>query len=147
LGRHELSQEAFQLHQSMVSLARESKGLKEQLVSLDSIDATTEKATLMEQIKEGNQAILQLESDIRSMELSNQNQKQEIQQLSQKLGHIDYEKQAKYEELIKKDSEIQEFLSKYDQKKKDAEHRNETLKKQVESLQTFLAVSVLWLME
>ncbi len=147
MGRHELSQEAFQLHQSMVSLARESKGLKEQLVSLDSIDATTEKATLMEQIKEGNQAILQLESDIRSMELSNQNQKQEIQQLSQKLGHIDYEKQAKYEELIKKDSEIQEFLSKYDQKKKDAEHRNETLKKQVESLQTFLAVSVLWLME
>lgn len=97
----------------------------ESALSLSSTEsASQEKARLLERVKEDNAEISGMERKINELEESMSKMKEKISQIDVDLESGSSEKNAKYEELLKRDKEMTAFLDKFEDKKTESLARN-----------------------
>ncbi|KAJ3270746.1 Intraflagellar transport protein 74 [Terramyces sp. JEL0728] len=125
VSRDPLKEKALTLYQRFAEIKERKRELEASLKASELESGPQERARLLEQVKSDNLETSGMERKLQEME-------EETRLLKEKLGQdsaqdpAQAEKLAKYEELLKKDEEMQQFLNSFDSKKQEAINRNET---------------------
>ncbi len=113
-----------------IAIANEKKTeLEEELKGFEKESAADEKARLLEQVRRENVEISSMERKI--AELEEQIKKSEAVSSASELEDSP-DKQEKYNDLIRKDKEIQEYLDTFDQKRHEVLTYSQTLENQIQ---------------
>lgn len=123
--RHDGSKlRALVAYEKLSELRSKKKEIEEALKAMGSETGPIEKNRLLEQVKEDNQETSAMERKIGELEEQSQRLKEALSQLEIELESGLGDKNSKYEELVKRDKDMQSFLDKFEERKADALHRN-----------------------
>ncbi|KAI8593685.1 hypothetical protein BDZ88DRAFT_492951 [Geranomyces variabilis] len=127
--QEELQQEpvklrALHLGEKVAELAKKKTEMEAQIKELEGESGPQEKSRLLQQVKEANQETSGMERKILELEDQAAKLKETISGLDMELDSNQAEKNAKYEELLKRDRDMQAFLDSFEKRKADAEERN-----------------------
>ncbi|KAJ3196942.1 Intraflagellar transport protein 74 [Irineochytrium annulatum] len=133
--RHDpIRQKTLALYEKVSSLRAKKMELEESLMAIDKDSGPQEKSRLLEQVKEDNQETSAMERKITELEEQSLRLKEMISQLDMDADSNQGERNSKYEELLKRDKEMQAFINAFDDKKKEAVDRNALAEKNIVSL-------------
>lgn len=127
LSKNLLKQKSLALHEQLSELKSKKSEMEQDLKYLDQDAGPQEKAKLLDQIKEDNLEMAGMERKISELEDQSKKLQQQIAHLDQAIEEDDQpsaEKNAKYEELLKRDKEMQAFIDTFDQKMGESRARN-----------------------
>ncbi|KAJ3121351.1 Intraflagellar transport protein 74 [Nowakowskiella sp. JEL0407] len=134
LNQDPIKQKAFNLHEKLIELRQKKKELDESLKSIESGNINQEKNKLLEQVKEDNAESAGMDRKVLELEEQATRLKEQISQLDIELDSQNGEKNAKYEELLKRDKEMQAFIEQFDQKKKESLDKSRSTEKAIVDL-------------
>ncbi|KAI8895418.1 hypothetical protein BC833DRAFT_601295 [Globomyces pollinis-pini] len=131
VGKDVIKQKAMSLYQRLSEVRDKKRDLEASLQSSELESGPQERARLLEQVKNDNLETSGMER--RTLEIEEQ-----IRSIKEQLLHTDTtvdpqqaEKLAKYEELLKKDEEMQQFLDTFEEKKTEKISLNEATEKEI----------------
>ncbi|KAJ3147741.1 Intraflagellar transport protein 74 [Geranomyces variabilis] len=127
--QEELQQEpvklrALHLGEKVAELVKKKTEMEAQIKELEGESGPQEKSRLLQQVKEANQETSGMERKILELEDQAAKLKETVSGLDMELDSNQAEKNAKYEELLKRDRDMQAFLDSFEKRKADAEERN-----------------------
>ncbi|KAJ3038636.1 Intraflagellar transport protein 74 [Rhizophlyctis rosea] len=129
-----IKQRALALHEKLAELRSRKRELEEAIAAIEGEAGPQEKARLLAQVKEDNQETSAMERKIAETEEQIMRTKEEISQLDMEMDSQQGEKNAKYEELLKRDKDMQAFIDAFDQKFKEGSERNTETEKGIVGL-------------
>ncbi|KAJ3182990.1 Intraflagellar transport protein 74 [Geranomyces variabilis] len=127
--QEELQQEpvklrALHLGEKVAELAKKKTEMEAHIKELEGESGPQEKSRLLQQVKEANQETSGMERKILELEDQAAKLKETLSGIDMELDSNQAEKNAKYEELLKRDRDMQAFLDSFEKRKADAEERN-----------------------
>ncbi|TPX54840.1 hypothetical protein PhCBS80983_g05707 [Powellomyces hirtus] len=134
--QQELSQEpvklrALALGEKVTELVAKKAEMETQIKALESESGPQEKARLLQQVKEANQETSGMERKIGELQEQTQKLKEQLSGLDIELDSNQAEKNAKYEELLKRDKDMQSFLDSFEKRKTASEERNTAIEQKI----------------
>ncbi|KAJ3412205.1 Intraflagellar transport protein 74 [Chytridiales sp. JEL 0842] len=127
-------QTSLTIHQKLSELRSKKTELEDSLRALENENGPNEKNRLLEQVKEDNQETSAMERKILELEEQVQRQKEQLSNIEMDLDTNQGERNSKYEELVKRDKEMQNFLETFEDRKRDSLERNIETEKQIVAL-------------
>ena len=125
VGHDSLKQKAITVYQRLTQVKEKRAELELSIEKAQLESGPQERARLLEQVKNDNLETSGMERKISEIQSQLKSIKEQIAVTGGELDAAEAEKQAKFEELIKKDTEMQEFLDIFDTKKDEI--REQTL--------------------
>jgi intraflagellar transport protein 74 len=125
VGHDSLKQKAITVYQRLTQVKEKRAELELSIEKAQLESGPQERARLLEQVKNDNLETSGMERKISEIQSQLKTIKEKIAVTGGELDAAEAEKQAKFEELIKKDAEMQEFLDIFDTKKDEI--REQTL--------------------
>ncbi|KAJ3020606.1 Intraflagellar transport protein 74 [Thoreauomyces humboldtii] len=134
--QQELSQEPMKLRglslgEKVAELQAKKDEMETQIKALESESGPQEKSRLLQQVKEANQETSGMERKIAELDEHAQKLKEQLSGLDMELDSGQVEKNAKYEELLKRDRDMETFIQSFDKRKSDAIERNATIENKI----------------
>ncbi|KAI8618335.1 hypothetical protein BC830DRAFT_1061535 [Chytriomyces sp. MP71] len=130
--RHDtVKQRALAYYEKLMNLKNKKEEMEDSLRSLDKEAGPQEKNRLLEQVKEDNQETSAMERRIAELEEQAHRLKESLSQMDMDTDPSQNEKTGKYEELVKKDREMQVFIDTFDDRKTDATRQNVIMEKEI----------------
>ncbi|KAJ3040027.1 Intraflagellar transport protein 74 [Rhizophlyctis rosea] len=129
-----IKQRALGLHEKVAELRSRKRELEEAITAIDGEAGPQEKARLLAQVKEDNQETSAMERKITESEDQLHRMREEISSIDMEMDSQQGEKNAKYEELVKRDRDMQGFIDAFDGKWREGLVRNEGSEKRVVDL-------------
>ncbi|EGF76616.1 hypothetical protein BATDEDRAFT_92593 [Batrachochytrium dendrobatidis JAM81] len=136
-----IKQKAVSLHERLNEARDRKRDLEESLRMADKESGPQEKARLLEQVREDNLETSGMDRKILELDDQVHKLRDQILQADAELDPAHEERNAKYEELLKRDREMQLFLDSFDEKRhkcvekaQDAEATIVTLLKNIKTL-------------
>jgi intraflagellar transport protein 74 len=115
LSRNPEKQRSLAVQEQLQELSRRQSDLASDLEQLETANDPNEREKLLQQVKDHNQEITTMESRIAELEDTKRRLEDQLAQLVETLAQNQTDKNAKFEELLKRDAEMQEFLKHYEQ--------------------------------
>ncbi|KND00683.1 uncharacterized protein SPPG_03805 [Spizellomyces punctatus DAOM BR117] len=134
LRQDPIKKRALALNEKVNELRTKKQEMEESLKALESESGPQEKSRLLQQVKEDNQETSAMERKILEFEEQAQKMKEQLSELDMEIDSNQAEKNAKYEELLKRDRDMQNFIDNFEDRKKDAEERNSQTEKNIVTL-------------
>ncbi|KAJ3334231.1 Intraflagellar transport protein 74 [Blyttiomyces sp. JEL0837] len=125
---------SFALYEKLSELRLKKRDIEDSLQAIENDSGPKEKNRLLEQVKEDNQETSAMERRISELEEQAQRIKEALSQLDLELDSGQADKNNKYEELLKRDKEMQQFIETFDERKTDALQRNKETERKIVSL-------------
>nr|KAJ3414893.1 Intraflagellar transport protein 74 [Polyrhizophydium stewartii] len=125
LAQDAIKQKAVALHERLNEARDRKRELEESIKTSESESGPQEKARLLEQVKEDNLETSGMERKIAELEEQLRKLREQISQADADLDPAQGERNAKYEELLKRDREMQAFLDSFDEKRHECLTRNQ----------------------
>lgn len=120
-----MKQKAALLQERLTESRSRKQDLETAISLLDSESAVQEKQRLLDQVKDDSLEISGMDRRIRELEESKQKMRDQILQIEADNESGSAEKNAKYEELLRRDKEMTAFLDAFEMKKSEAVSRNQ----------------------
>ena len=117
VGHNPLKQKAMSLYQRLTQVKEKRAELELSLQKSQLESGPQERNRLLEQVKTDNLETSGMERKIAETQDQIKKIKEQLSAIGGELDAAEADKQAKFEELIKKDAEMQEFLDSFDLKK------------------------------
>ena len=129
-----MKQKSLNLHEKKFELLAKKLELEQDVKALEHETGPQEKAKLLEQVKEDNLETVAMDRKITDLEEESKKLKETIAQYDMDLdntGGQQSEKNAKFEELIRRDREMQAFIDSFDTKMQENIERNSSMEKSI----------------
>ncbi|KAJ3299109.1 Intraflagellar transport protein 74 [Rhizoclosmatium sp. JEL0117] len=127
-------QKALAYYEKLMNLRNKKEEMEEALRALDKEAGPQEKSRLLEQVKEDNQETSAMERKIAELEDQAHKLKETLSQIDMDTDAGQGDRTGKYEELVKKDREMQVFLDNFDDRKEEAARRNHEIERDIVQL-------------
>ncbi|KAL3901129.1 MAG: hypothetical protein SGCHY_000849 [Lobulomycetales sp.] len=126
-------QKSLSLHHRRLELQTSLSDFEKETALEKNESGSAEKARLLEQVKENNQEIVAMEQKISDLEEDSRKLKEESATLSADTDtdKPKEERNAKFEELVKRDHDMQQFLDSYDSKMSECREKNQEVEKSI----------------
>ncbi|KAI9203192.1 uncharacterized protein BJ171DRAFT_569171 [Polychytrium aggregatum] len=141
LKQDPVKQKALVQQQKFNELKAKRKEIEESLSSIETNTGPQEKARLLEQanhhvvvVKEDNQETSGMERKLLELEELAKRLKEEASQLDVELDSQHGERNTKYEELLKRDKDMQAFIDSFESKRTEIADKNTTTEKNIVTL-------------
>lgn len=131
-----MKEKAFSLHEKLFELKSKKRELEDSLKSMEADGGPQEKARLLDQVKEDNQETSAMERKLVELEETRKKVKEELSNIEMEMDSNQGEKNAKYEELLKRDKEMQLFIDNFEDKKQIALEKNRATQKNIVNMLT-----------
>jgi intraflagellar transport protein 74 len=119
VGSNSQKQKAVSLYQKLTAVKEKRAELELVIQKTELESGPQERNRLLEQVKTDNLETSGMERKIAEVEASTKTVKEQLALIGGEMDQANEEKQLKYEELMKKDQEMQEFLDSFEVKREE----------------------------
>ncbi|ORX78597.1 hypothetical protein BCR32DRAFT_294935 [Anaeromyces robustus] len=142
LQKNPIKLRAYENFMKINELKEKKEQLEEDISSIESKNGPEERERLLKKVKEDNVEISGMERKITDLEEQIFKCKERLSQLDMDIDPHQGEKNSKYEELLKRDKDMQAFIDSFDYKKNEIVEKSTQLQTQiVESLEKLSSLS------
>ncbi|KAJ3183602.1 Intraflagellar transport protein 74 [Gaertneriomyces sp. JEL0708] len=134
LSQDSVKYRALTLHEKLTDLQSKKKEHEEQLQMLESESGPQERTRLLAQVRADNQETAAMERKIVELEEQAERFREQSSQIDMELDSTQSEKNAKYEELLKRDRDMQAFIDTFQSRQKEAQEQNRKLEQTIVSI-------------
>ena len=134
VGHDPLKEKAISLYQRLTQVKEKRAELELSIEKAQLESGPQERARLLEQVKNDNLETSGMERKISEIQAQIKLLKEQIATAGGELDAAAAEKQAKFDELVKKDAEMQEFLNSFDAKKAEISEQSFHAEQQIVEL-------------
>ncbi|KAJ3108463.1 Intraflagellar transport protein 74 [Phlyctochytrium planicorne] len=127
-------QRTYTVYEKLSELKSKKVELEDSLRALEKEAGPQEKNRLLEQVKEDNQETSAMERKLAEMEEQATKLGETLSQLDIELDSQHSDRNNKYEELLKRDKEMQNFIDSFDERKKEFADRNSAVERSIVTL-------------
>lgn len=126
-------QKSLELYEKRFELQSKKAELESDLKSSENETGPQEKAKLLEQVKEDNLETVAMERKIADLEEESRKLKEALTSFDMETatGQPKDEKNAKFEELVRRDKDMQVFIDSYESKMIESKEKNENAEKNI----------------
>lgn len=137
LRENPIKREAIKLHEQIANMQQKRDGLAEELEQDKLQSPEEQRKRLLDSVKEDNQEIAGMESKIKKMETEISEGTEDLNSMEEDNSDAAVERKAKYMELMKREKEMNAYLSDFDEKEStEAKKLDETETRIVELLRS-----------
>jgi intraflagellar transport protein 74 len=142
LEKNPIKLRAYENFVKINELKEKKESLEEDISSIESKNGPEEREHLLQKVKEDNVEISGMERKITELEEQIFKCKERLSQLDMDMDHHQGEKNSKYEELLKRDKDMQAFIDSFDTKKNEIVEKSTQYQTQiVDSLEKLSSLS------